>query len=174
MSIGAAIKHFAPIIIQSSHATEVLTNNRPCVQLYDNLVRGEFSRSRVTISLNCRYRVHIRLDDGVANLALDFVSRNPRECHNLGCQVCKFVQEIEDSVIFGVSMDHVIDGSVKMSFTSRAAWHATQLECPYLRHTHAHLIQGTRPSYKKTKNRRRQEISKDCLRGQQWRLGRQR
>ncbi|KAK2141549.1 hypothetical protein NP493_5213g00003 [Ridgeia piscesae] len=60
-------------------------------------------------------------------------------------------------------MDHVIDGSVKMSFTSRAAWHATQLECPYLRHTHAHLIQGTRPSYKKTKNRRRQEISKKAV-----------
>ena len=38
-----------------------------------------------------------------------------------------------------------------MPFTSRAAWQATQLECPHLRRTHSHLSQGTRPSKKATK-----------------------
>jgi len=30
LRIGAEIKHFAPFIIQSSHAIEILTDNRPC------------------------------------------------------------------------------------------------------------------------------------------------
>ena len=38
-----------------------------------------------------------------------------------------------------------------MPFTSRAAWQATQLECPHLRRTHSHLSQGTRPSKKATR-----------------------
>ena len=50
-----------------------------------------------------------------------------------------------------VFMSDVIDGSVKMPFMGRVAWHATQLECPNLRRTHAHLTQGTRPSKKMTK-----------------------
>ena len=58
---------------------------------------------------------------------------------------------MEDSIALSVSIDDVIDGSVKMPFTSRAAWHATQLEYPDLRRTHAHLTQGTRPSKKLTK-----------------------
>ena len=64
LTIGATIKHFAPFIIQSSHATEILTDNRPCVQAHEKLMRGEFSSSsRVTtfLSTASRYRVHIRL-----------------------------------------------------------------------------------------------------------------
>ena len=43
-----------------------------------------------------------------------------------------------------------MSGEVKLPFTSRAAWLATQSECPDLRRTKAHLIQGTRPSRKAT------------------------
>ena len=95
LSIGAAIKHFAPFIIQLSHATEILTDYRPCVQAYEKLMRGEISSSsRVTtfLSTASRYRVYIRHIDGVANLPSYFRSRNPRECHSSYCQVCKFVQ----------------------------------------------------------------------------------
>jgi len=59
--------------------------------------------------------------------------------------------ELEDSVVRSLSFSHVLQGSVKMPFTSRAAWQATQLECPHLRRTHSHLSQGTRPSKKATK-----------------------
>ena len=31
LSIGAAVKHFAPFIIQSKHPVQVLTNSKPCV-----------------------------------------------------------------------------------------------------------------------------------------------
>ena len=45
LGISAAIKHFAPYIIQSNHTTQLLTDSRPCVQAYDKLMRGEFSAS---------------------------------------------------------------------------------------------------------------------------------
>ena len=31
LCIGAAIKHFSPYIVQSSHTTQVLTDSKPCV-----------------------------------------------------------------------------------------------------------------------------------------------
>ena len=154
LAIGAAIRHFAPYIIQSPHTTEVLTDNRPCVQAYEKLKRGEFSASsRVTTFLSTvsRYSVHIRHIAGVENLPSDYASRNPRECLDSSCQICKFIAELEDSVVRSLSVSDVLQGSVKMPFTSRAAWQATQLECPHLRRTHSHLSQGTRPSKKATK-----------------------
>ena len=154
LAIASSIKHFAPYIIQSSHTTEVLTDSRPCVQAYDKLRRGEFSASsRVTTFLSTvsRYSVHVRHIAGVENLPSDFASRHPRECLDSSCQICRFIAELEDSVVRSISVSEVLEGSVRMPFTSRAAWQATQLECPHLRRTHSHLSQGTRPSKKATK-----------------------
>ena len=149
LAIGAA-----PISIQSPHTTEVVTDNRTCVQAYDKLKRGEFSASsRVTTFLSTvsRYSVHIRHIAGIENLPSDYASRNPKECLDSSCQICKFIVELEDSVIRSLSVSDVLQGAVKMPFTSRAAWKATQLECPHLRRTHSHLSQGTRPTKKATK-----------------------
>ena len=154
LSIGAAIRHFAPYIIQSPHQTQVLTDSKPCVQAYEKLKRGEFSASsRVTTFLSTvsRYSVHVRHIAGVENLPSDFASRNPNECLDSSCQICKFIVEFEESVVRSISVAEVLEASTRMPFTSRAAWQATQLECPHLRRTHSHLSQGTRPSKKATK-----------------------
>ena len=153
LAIGVAIRQFAPYIIQSLHTTKVLTDNRPCVQTYKKLKRGEFSASsRVTTFLSAvsRYSVHIRHIARVENLPSNYASRNPKECLDSSCQICKFIIELEDSVVRSLSVSDVLQGSVKMPFTSRAAWQATQLECPHPRRTHSHLSQGTRPSKKAT------------------------
>ena len=55
------------------------------------------------------------------------------------------------TVVRDLSVSDVIAGSVRMPFTSRAAWQVTQVECADLRRTHSHLTQGTRPSKKMTK-----------------------
>ena len=117
-------------------------------------MRGEFSSSsRVTsfLSTASRYCVQVRHIDGIANLLSDFGSRNPQECLNASCQVCKFIEEMEASVMRSVSVGEVLDGTARMPFTSSVAWHATHLECPDLRRSHSHLAQGTRPSRKLTK-----------------------
>ena len=153
LCIGTAVKHFAPYIIQSKYTAQVLTDSRPCVQAYQKLCRGEFSTSsRVTsfLSTVSRYQVHIGHIAGVANLPSDFASRHPAECRDHSCQVCKFIAEVEESVVLSISVKDVADGLIRMPFTSRAAWLATQLECPDLRRTHSHLTQGTRPTKKVT------------------------
>ena len=43
--MGIANMHFAPFIIQSLHATEILIDNRPCVRIFEKLVLGEVSSS---------------------------------------------------------------------------------------------------------------------------------
>ena len=49
LSKAAAIKHFSPYIIQSTHNTCLLKDSKPCVQAVEKLCRGEFSASlRVT------------------------------------------------------------------------------------------------------------------------------
>ena len=154
LCIGAAVKHFAPYITHSRHTTQLLTDSKACVLAYDKLKRGEFSNSsRVTtfLSIVSRYMVHVRHIAGAANLPSDFASRNPIPCNNSSCQLCRFVNELEDSVVRNLSISDVENGSVRMPFTSRAAWLATQHECPDLRRTHSHLTQGTRPSKKDTK-----------------------
>ena len=133
LSIGAAIRHFAPYIIQSPHQTQVLTDSKSCVQAYEKLKRGEFSASsRVTtfVSTVSRYSVHGRHIAGVENLPSDFASRNPNECLDSSCQICKFIVEFEESVVRSISVAEVLEGSTRMPFTSRAAWQTTQLECP--------------------------------------------
>ena len=43
--MGVANMQFAPFIMQSVHATEILIDNRPCVRILEKLVRGEVSSS---------------------------------------------------------------------------------------------------------------------------------
>ena len=64
--------------------------------------------------------------------------------------MCSFITRTSDSVVRAVSVQDILQGSVRLPFTSRPAWLAVQSECSDLRRTHAHLVQGTRPSKKLT------------------------
>ena len=152
LAIASALKHFAPYIIQSEHQCQVLTDSRPCVQAAQRLQRGEFSNSsRVSsfLSIISRYQVNVRQLAGGANLPSDFTSRHPVECSDRSrCQVCRFIQDTQDSVVCNINTHEILQGTVKMPFTNRAGWLGVQHDCPDLRRTHAHLQQGTRPNRK--------------------------
>ena len=153
LGIGSSVKYFQPFIIQSEHKTTVLTDNKPCVQAFSKMQKGEFSASpRVStfLSICHRFQVSVQHISGVNNALSDHQSRNPAECDDSNCQICKFILEVEQSVVRAISVKDVIDGKHKIPFLSRTAWQSTQLECPDLRRTHAHLKQGTRPSRKHT------------------------
>ena len=108
---------------------QVLTDSRPCVQAYSRLRRGEFSASsRVTsfLSIVSRYHVEVRHISGAANLPSDYTSRNTVDCVDKSCQICRFIHETEEGVVCSLSVKEVIEGGVRMPFTSRAAWVVTQ------------------------------------------------
>ena len=59
LSIAAAVKHFSPYIVQSSHTASILTDSKPCAQAHEKLCLGEFSVSpRVStfLSVVSRYQ----------------------------------------------------------------------------------------------------------------------
>ena len=151
ISIAAAINYFNGFIIQSQHKTQVLTDCKACVEAYERLQRGQFSsNARLTTFLSSisRHHVLVRHLSGSSNLPSDFASRNPVECNNPKCQVCLFVNTIDETVVRGLTVQDVEEGRANLPFTSRNAWMLTQSECRDLRRTRAHLLQGTRPSKK--------------------------
>lgn len=153
LAIAASIKHFAPYLIQSEFKGRVLTDNKPCVQAYEKLGRGEFSTSpRVSTFLSTvsRYQVTIQHIAGIANLPSDFQSRNPVPCTDPCCQICKFIKEIDESVIRHTSAKDIISGVARAPFTSRVAWKDVQADCPDIRKAVVHLKQGTSLSKKVT------------------------
>jgi hypothetical protein len=86
LSIATSIMHFGPYITQSYHRTQVLTDNRPCVQAWAKMKRGEFSSSaRVGsfMAVLSRYDVDVQFIKGEFNLPSDFQSRNPPICEML-------------------------------------------------------------------------------------------
>ncbi|XP_056001758.1 uncharacterized protein LOC130048742 [Ostrea edulis] len=153
LSIGTAVKHYSPYIVQSLGPCCVLTDSKPCVMAYDKLCRGEFSASpRVYTFLSTvsRYQVSVRHVAGAAILPSDHSSRNAPECIEPNCQICSFVAQSMGSVVRSTSVSDILNGSTKLPFTTRSVWLAIQPECSDLRRTCSHLRQGTRPSRKAT------------------------
>ena len=154
LSIAVSVSHFSPYIRNSTSPTQILTDNRPCVQAWAKMRRGEFSTSaRVAtfMATLSEFNIEVQHISGLFNLPSDFLSRNPLECDSQNCQLCKFISETESSVVRAVSVKDVLGGRTAVPFSNRAAWKNLQMECPDLRRLHAHLSNGTRPTAKNTK-----------------------
>ena len=151
LAISAAIEHFAPYIRESRHAVQILTDNKPCVQAFDKLRKGEFSASaRVSTFLSqlSSYNVSVHHIKGELNASSDYSSRNPSECYNKSCQICKFVEETAASAVRSLNVADVLSGNLRMPFTSTNAWKSAQQDSHDLRRAFAHLSHGTKPSKK--------------------------
>ena len=151
LAITTGVQHFSPYIRQSKHTLQILSDNKPCVQAFKKLRKGQFSASsRISTFLSClsEHRVTLSHIKGVLNPSSDYGSRNPRPCNEDSCQICKFVADTIASV---VTVSDVISGNAKMPFLNTNAWKAAQHDCPDIRRTYAHLSNGTRPS-RKTRN----------------------
>ena len=154
LSIAVSVTHFGPYIRQSLHCTQILTDNRPCVQAWDKMRRGEFSTSaRVAtfMSTLSEFNVEVQHISGNYNLPSDFLSRNPLACDSHNCQVCKFVDESDLIVVRNVSVKEILAGQASVPYGTPPAWKSLQSECPDLRRVHAHLSNGTRPTAKNSK-----------------------
>ena len=156
LAIGSAITYFSPLIVQSEHRVKVATDSKACVQAYQRMRRGLFSHSaRVMTFLTavCRYQVEVVHISGVDIPFTDYVSRHPVQCVDNNCAICKFVDELADSVVRKLTVQDVIEGHSRMPFISRQSWLDSQKECRDLRKVHALLTLGNRPAKKDTKCR---------------------
>ena len=154
LSIATSVRHFGPYLRQSQNLTQILTDNKPCVQAWSKMVQGEFSTSsRVAtfMSVLAEYHVDVQHIRGALNLPSDFHSRNSLSCNSSGCQVCQFIADSESCVVRKTSVEDVLSGHVNVPYTTRSSWHALQRDCPDLRRVHAYLSQGTRPTNKTPK-----------------------
>ena len=151
----------SPLRRQQSTTAHILFSplKRPAFLLTGSLAfkrmrncHGEFSANpciSTFLSVGSRYQASVRHVSGAAILLSDFASRNAA-CENETCQVCSFISRTRDSVVRAVSVQDVLQGNVRLPFTSQPTCVAVQSECPDLRSTHAHHVQGTRPSKKLT------------------------
>ena len=83
VSIGAALNHFAPYILQSDHKPTVITDSKACVDAVQKLRRGEFSCSArlcTFLSSVSRYQAEVKHIQGTNNIVSDYISRNPVPC----------------------------------------------------------------------------------------------
>ena len=151
LGIAASVKHFSPYIVQSEYTTDVLTDSRPCVQAYGKLMRGAFSASsRVNTFLATisRYNVKLSHISGKDNCISDYGSRNALECTG-NCQICKFIKDIENSVVREVSVEDIITGRCPIPYMTRSTWIQTQQESPELQQVYRLLRDGRVPSRKR-------------------------
>ena len=153
LAINCAVSHFSAYIIDSDLQTVVLTDSLPCVMAYKKLKRGLFSTSaRVSTFLSslCRFNIHLEHLKGKENLYADLASRNPAQCNQQNCQICKYTQDTIESVVKSCSVKDVLNSSAPVPYCSRSGWYELQLTDESLRRTCAHLKQGTTPSRKCT------------------------
>ena len=158
LGIAAAVKHFSAYILQSIHTTQVMSDSKPCVQAYEKLQRGAFSASaRVTTFLATISRYHVKLIHipGKDNAISDYGSRNSLEC-NGQCQICKFISDLEVSVVRGVTVKDILAGHCPIPYATRNTWIQAQQECRELKQVYSLLRDG-----RKVKKPGRSQSEKD-------------
>ena len=151
LAISSGVKHFSPYVRESNHPLHIFTDNKPCIQAHHKLLKGHFSASaRVSTFLSClsEYNVTLSHIKGSDNVISDYSSRHPQQCAEARCQICKFVEELSNSVVRAVSVADVLSGEARMPFLNKQAWLSAQRECHELRRAFAYLRAGTRPSRK--------------------------
>ena len=151
LSIATSVNHFGPYIRQSTQRTQILTDNKPCVQAWSKMLRGQFSSSSRVVSFMSvlsEYNVELQHISGSVNLPSDYQSRNPPDCLNSSCQICKFVAESDDVVVKMVTVEDILSGRTKVPYANKQTWMLLQKECPDLRRVHSYLRNGVRPTAK--------------------------
>ena len=143
LAIAAAVRHWAPYIVQSDHQVHLLTDSKPCVQAREKLHKGQFSASpRVLTFLNllCQYRTPLIHLAGDVIFPSDFASRHPVECREPACQICGFANSVVETVVTRASA--TAQPEPHRLYTNHATWLQLQDDCKDVRRARANLRSG--------------------------------
>ena len=137
LGVRLVAKHFGPIIMENDKTTTNYTDNLPTVHAWKRMKVGAFSTSaRVAAFLTgiSALRVEIIHRPGKKMMISDYNSRHPNACTEERCRICQFafqLQKTGDEVIplvASISVNDILNGSVTMPFTQRAAWIKVQAD----------------------------------------------
>ena len=154
LAIGTGINHFSPYVRENEQSMQIFSDNKACVEAYQKLCKGSFSASsRISTFLSTLNTNNVTLEHlrGKDNIKSNFASRHPQSCIGCKCQICRFVNDLSESVVNSVTVSDVLSGSITMPYLNKSAWKSVQHDCSNLRRTllislRAHVLR------KKTKN----------------------
>ena len=129
-AIRLVLEHFKNHIRESNHTTIHYTDSMPCVLAWKRSLKGAFSASaRIATFLTGLSSLPVELHHkpGVQMHTSDYASRHPTKCLTDTCQICKFVQEWEEtgdlaSNIRNVTVEDIKSGRMLMPLTQRSSW----------------------------------------------------
>ena len=118
------LEHFADSIRENNNVTIHHTDNQPVVQAWKRSKSGAFSASaRISTFLTgiSAKNVEIVYTPGKNMDTSDYNSRNPQECHEQKCQICKFANELVDqgNAVNKLTVQEIVNGQISMPFTQR-------------------------------------------------------
>ena len=65
---------------------------------------------------------------GERNTSSDYTSRYPNVCLDANCQICKFVEDLSESVVHQLTVQDVLTESVRMPYLNKVAWQTAQYD----------------------------------------------
>ena len=115
LAMAMAIKKCSHYILNSNQPTLILTDSKPVVEAFHLMKRGKFSTSsRMAAFLYStnQFKIDIQHISGKykQNIGPDYLSRNPYECNNSKCEVCKFISDSTKTIISNADV-HVSNNS---------------------------------------------------------------
>ena len=159
LAAKAVLEHFEPFIINNKNTVVHHTDSLPVQAAWKRARQGAFSTSsRIAAFLAtiARFDVEFVHTPGKLLFTADYQSRNPVQCKQPGCQVCKFMSEWTKKgdichAVRTLSVDDVMSGRLAMPFNQKKTWH--DLQC----NDRCHIIlknlikTGQLPEKKRTK-----------------------
>ena len=80
---------------------------------------------------------------GAENILPDYVCRSSSHCPEKNCQVRKFIEESVDYTINSLSVEDILNGKMRMPFTSLPAWKNAQKTDQELKRVYSQLATGS-------------------------------
>ena len=125
LGLATAVKKCDHFILESEKPTLVLTDSKPVVDAYNLIRSGKFSASARMSSFlftTNQFRIDVQHISGKfkQNIAADYLSRNPMECKNLQCQLCKFVHDMSYSVAADIQLNDIHTNEYPMG--NKSSW----------------------------------------------------
>ena len=159
LGIRLVLAFWEHYIRENEHTTIHFSDNQPCVDAWKRSKRGAFSsnaRIATFLSQVGSLKVEIRHKAGSKMETSDYASRNPQQCPDKTCVICKFAYEqqlIGDNCdqIRAITVEEVTSGKIQMPCTQKRAWLDTQSNDPVHVKLKYLIEVGQAPAKKKTK-----------------------